>query len=82
MNCKIIGLLCKIIGHFHIPVLMKFYKFDLQDHLIMQTGRILVVDDNKNALSALKMLLQLEFETVVTLANPNLIIGRTKKRGF
>jgi DNA-binding NtrC family response regulator len=48
----------------------------------MQTGRILVVDDNKNALSALRMLLQLEFETVVTLANPNLILATLGKEDF
>jgi DNA-binding NtrC family response regulator len=48
----------------------------------MQTGRILVVDDNKNALSALKMLLQLEFEKVVTIANPNLILAALKKDDF
>jgi DNA-binding NtrC family response regulator len=48
----------------------------------MQTGSILVVDDNKNALSALSMLLQLEFETVETLANPNLIIAALKKDDF
>lgn len=45
----------------------------------MQAGKILVVDDNKNALSALKMLLQLEFETVITLANPNLILSELSK---
>jgi|WetSurMetagenome_2_1015567.scaffolds.fasta_scaffold16957_3 DNA-binding NtrC family response regulator len=48
----------------------------------MQAGKILVVDDNKNALSALKMLLQMEFETVVTLANPNLIQGALAKENF
>ena len=32
-------------------------------------SRILIVDDNKNTLSALKMLLQLEFETVIAIAN-------------
>ena len=48
----------------------------------MQTRRILVVDDNKNALSALKMLLQFEFETVVTIANPNLILAALKKEDF
>jgi DNA-binding NtrC family response regulator len=45
----------------------------------MQTGKILVVDDNKNALSALKMLLQLEFEAVVAISNPNLIMTELKK---
>jgi DNA-binding NtrC family response regulator len=48
----------------------------------MQTGSILVVDDNKNALSALKMLLQLEFETVVVLPNPNSILTELKKEDF
>jgi DNA-binding NtrC family response regulator len=48
----------------------------------MQTGSILVVDDNKNALSALKMLLQLDFETVVTITNPNLILRSLKKDDF
>lgn len=48
----------------------------------MSPGKILVVDDNKNALSALKMLLQMEFDTVVTLANPNLIQGALTKEAF
>jgi len=48
----------------------------------MQTGSILVVDDNKNALSAIKMLLLLEFEKVVTLTNPNLILTSLKKDNF
>jgi DNA-binding NtrC family response regulator len=48
----------------------------------MLTGKILVVDDNKNALSALKMLLQLDFETVVAIANPNLIPAELKKADF
>ncbi len=45
----------------------------------MQSGKILVVDDNKNALSALKMLLQLDFNSVVTLSNPNLILSALTK---
>lgn len=48
----------------------------------MQHGKILVVDDNKNALSALKMLLQPDFEMVVTLANPNLILSELEKEDF
>jgi DNA-binding NtrC family response regulator len=48
----------------------------------MHTGKILVVDDNKNTLSALKMLLQLEFETVVALVNPNLILSALEKEDF
>jgi DNA-binding NtrC family response regulator len=48
----------------------------------MQSGKILVVDDNKNALGALRMLIQLDFETVVTLANPNLIPETIQKDDF
>lgn len=39
----------------------------------MKTGKILIVDDNRSALSALKLLLQFEFNTVVTISNPNQI---------
>ena len=48
----------------------------------MQNGKILVVDDNKNALTALKMLLQLDYSTVVTLSNPNLILSALEKDDF
>ncbi|HEX3007848.1 MAG TPA: sigma-54 dependent transcriptional regulator [Bacteroidales bacterium] len=48
----------------------------------MQTGKILIVDDNKSALSALNMLLQPEFEAVVTIANPNQIISEISKTSF
>jgi DNA-binding NtrC family response regulator len=48
----------------------------------MQNGKILVVDDNKNALNALRMLLQLDFETVVTLASPNPIHSALEKEDF
>ena len=48
----------------------------------MQSGKILIVDDNKSALSALRMLLQLEFETVVTIANPNQIKVELGKDDF
>ncbi len=37
----------------------------------MGKGKILVVDDNKSILSAVEILLQDEFEEVVTIANPN-----------
>lgn len=57
------------------------HKFDLKESA-MSSGKILVVDDNKNALSALKMLLQMEFETVVTIANPNLIPATLAKEEF
>ncbi len=47
----------------------------------MIKGKILVVDDNKSALSALRLLLQFEFEIVNTLNSPNQItseLGKTE----
>jgi DNA-binding NtrC family response regulator len=38
-------------------------------------GKILVVDDNKSVLTALEMLLQTEFENVLTLKNPDTMIS-------
>ncbi len=37
----------------------------------MEKGKILVVDDNKSILSAVEILLQDEFDEVVTISNPN-----------
>ena len=48
----------------------------------MASGKILIVDDNKNALRALNLLLQFEFETVVTLSSPNQIISELRKTDF
>ena len=48
----------------------------------MSKGRILIVDDNRNALSALSMLLQSEFEYIVTLSNPNQIASELGKADF
>ncbi|WP_243347391.1 sigma-54-dependent transcriptional regulator [Parabacteroides sp. FAFU027] len=48
----------------------------------MNPGKILVVDDNKSALSALNMLLQFEFKTVVTLSSPNQIVAEMQKTDF
>jgi len=39
----------------------------------MVNGKILIIDDNKSVLSALEILLQFEYKTVKTIANPNLI---------
>jgi DNA-binding NtrC family response regulator len=39
----------------------------------MKKGNILVVDDNKNVLTALRMLLERYFETVTLLSSPNLL---------
>jgi DNA-binding NtrC family response regulator len=48
----------------------------------MQNGKILIVDDNKSALSALNMLLQPEFDLVTTISNPNLIMSELGKTDF
>jgi DNA-binding NtrC family response regulator len=37
-------------------------------------GRVLIVDDNKSVLNALRMLLKFEFVEVFTISNPNSII--------
>jgi len=48
----------------------------------MQKESILIVDDNKNALSALRMFLMLDFENVVTISNPNLLPSKLKEQMF
>lgn len=48
----------------------------------MIKAKILVVDDNKSALSALRLLLQFEFETVHTLNNPNQITSELGKNEY
>jgi len=44
----------------------------------MKSGKILVVDDNKSALSALLMLLQFDFGKVKTLSSPNQITSELR----
>ncbi len=48
----------------------------------MKSGKILIVDDNKSALSALSLLLQYEFAEVICLSNPNLIKGELERSHF
>lgn len=48
----------------------------------MKTGKILIVDDNKSALSALTLMLQSQFEEIVCLSNPNLIHSELGKHDF
>ncbi len=45
-------------------------------------GKILIVDDNKSVLTALEMLLQTEFEEVVTLKNPDAMIPAIGKNAI
>ncbi|MEQ8337545.1 MAG: sigma-54 dependent transcriptional regulator [Cyclobacteriaceae bacterium] len=43
-------------------------------------GKVLIVDDNKGALSALRLLLEPEFNEIITLFNPNAIPGVLRKK--
>ena len=48
----------------------------------MAKGNILIVDDNKNILSALEILLTPEFQTVTTLSDPNQIPTELRKKDY
>lgn len=50
----------------------------MTDHI----GNILIVDDNKSILSALEILLTPEFEEVIAILNPNLILSELRKKEF
>lgn len=46
----------------------------------MKTGTILIVDDNKNVLSALRILLNNYFEQVFTLSSPNSLLSTLREK--
>ncbi len=48
----------------------------------MTEGKLLIIDDNQSALSALKLFLQFEFQTVETLANPSQIPSLLQSQSF
>jgi DNA-binding NtrC family response regulator len=48
----------------------------------LQKGNILIVDDNKNILSTLEILLSYEFGEVVAIANPNQIPSELRKKDY
>lgn len=48
----------------------------------MVNGSILVVDDNKSALSALRLLLQFEYKNVNTISNPNQITSEITSKEY
>lgn len=48
----------------------------------MKEGKLLIVDDNQSALSALMLFLQFEFQTVETLANPSQIPSLLQSQTF
>jgi DNA-binding NtrC family response regulator len=54
----------------------------ISDKMQNQKGNILIVDDNKSILSTLEILLQPEFQTVTTLANPNQIPAELRKKKY
>jgi DNA-binding NtrC family response regulator len=47
-----------------------------------QKGNILIVDDNKSILSTLEILLSPEFQTVVTISNPNQIPTELRRKDY
>lgn len=47
-----------------------------------KTGTILVVDDNKGILTAVRMLLEPRFEKVVTLSTPNQILSTLREHSI
>jgi DNA-binding NtrC family response regulator len=48
----------------------------------MQKGNVLIVDDNKNIISALEILLGPEFDFIQGISNPNLIPAELKNREY
>lgn len=48
----------------------------------MKEGRILLIDDNKSALTAVSMLLQSVFSEIVCLSNPNAIQSEIERKAF
>lgn len=48
----------------------------------MTKGNILIVDDNKNILSSLEILLLSEFQNITSLYNPNLILSELEKKEY
>ena len=47
-----------------------------------ETGKILIVDDNKSLLKSLQLLLSGEFELITTIGNPNLIVESLKNDDY
>ena len=48
----------------------------------MSKGNVLIVDDNKNVLSALEILLSAEYDRVTCLSSPNLLISELRKNPY
>jgi DNA-binding NtrC family response regulator len=48
----------------------------------MTDGKIIIIDDNKSVLSALKILLQFEFDEVAILQSPNLLVSKLQTSDY
>jgi DNA-binding NtrC family response regulator len=48
----------------------------------MSAGKILIVDDNKSVLTALEIMLSVEFELVHCISNPNLILSELRNNDY
>jgi DNA-binding NtrC family response regulator len=46
---------------------------------MVKRGTLLVVDDNRNILTTVKMLLEDIFQTIITISNPNLIPAKLRE---
>jgi len=49
---------------------------------MQESGKILIVDDDKNILRSLKILLEDEFSEIKTISNPNIILSEYQKENF
>jgi len=72
---------CKIFLHFDLLLIFYMYFYH-QNILNMKKGKVLIVDDNKSALSAIRLLLQFEFELVETIASPNQITSELRNTEY
>lgn len=61
---------CQLFGQLHMESIKVVHLNQFQKYHSMAEGNLLIVDDNPGVLSALKLFLQNEFKTVVTLAQP------------
>ena len=55
---------------------------DTPKKMSKKEGSILIVDDNKDLLIALRLILSRSFESIETLKNPNLILSTLEQRSF
>jgi two-component system, NtrC family, response regulator HydG len=54
-------------------------QFDGLRYVIKKQGTILIVDDNRNILTTVRMLLEPIFDGIITIANPNSIPAKLRE---